>query len=81
LFRCFDRNYLSTELGLKKPDPEIFAAVLQDLGCGGEHVVFIDDRKENVEGAISVGMNALQFRSVDQIERELRAFCPMLGRL
>ena len=81
LFNYFDRSYLSIELGLKKPDPEIFAAVLLDLGCGPGEVVFIDDRKENVEGAISVGMNALQFRCVDQIERELSEFCPVLRRL
>jgi putative hydrolase of the HAD superfamily len=78
LFDYFDRSYLSIELGLKKPDPEIFAAVLMDLGCGSKDVVFIDDRKENVEGAISVGVNAIQFRCVDQIEGELRAFCPVL---
>lgn len=78
LFNYFDRSFLSIELGLKKPDPQIFAAVLMDLGCGSEDVVFIDDRQENVEGAISVGMNALQFRCVDQIERELREFCPVL---
>ncbi len=78
LFDYFDRSYLSIELGLKKPDPEIFVAVLMDLGCGSRDVVFIDDRKENVEGAISLGVNALQFRSVDQIERDLSAFCPML---
>lgn len=78
LFNYFDRSYLSIELRLKKPDPEIFAAVLMDLGCGSEDVVFIDDRQENVEGAISVGMNALQFRCVDQIERELSEFCPVL---
>jgi putative hydrolase of the HAD superfamily len=78
LFDYFDRNYFSIELGLKKPDPEIFAAVLMDLGCAPKDVVFIDDRKENVEGAISVGMRALHFRCVDQIRRELSTFCPVL---
>jgi putative hydrolase of the HAD superfamily len=76
LFTYFDRAYLSVDLGLKKPDREIYATVLADTECQPDRMVFVDDREENVEGARLAGMHALLFANVNQLERELSEFCP-----
>ena len=53
----FDRAYFSHEMGLRKPNTEIFKRVLKESALIPEDTLFIDDVLENVEAAISVGMN------------------------
>ena len=47
----FDHVYLSFELGMKKPDQEIYDYVQQDLGLPPENILFIDDIMENIIAA------------------------------
>ena len=53
----FDRMFLSYEMGMLKPDPEIFEAVLNDTGIKAEETLFIDDAEPNVETALSLGFH------------------------
>ena len=62
-FHVGNHHFLSFELGLHKPNPEIFLSVSQRLGVPVSCCVFLDDRIENVRGAQAVGMHARQFRS------------------
>ena len=54
---CFDAFYLSHEIGMRKPDPEIFSFVLDKNGLEPEQTLFIDDTKEHVESAAGLGIN------------------------
>ncbi|MFI5697879.1 HAD family hydrolase [Kribbella sp. NPDC051586] len=54
----FDRTFYSCDLGLAKPDPAYFRAILGSLGVPASSVLFIDDNVANVEGALSVGLRA-----------------------
>lgn len=54
----FDHRFLSYELGLVKPDEAMFRAVIGELGCEPEAVLFVDDNLLNVEGARSIGIDA-----------------------
>ena len=54
----FEKAYYSFELGMRKPDSEIFQFVLQDSNLSAEASLFIDDKIENVEGAKQAGLNA-----------------------
>ena len=54
----FDDCFYSYELGVAKPDPAYFAAVLERLGLPGDQVLFVDDSAANVEAARSVGLRA-----------------------
>lgn len=56
--RLFARWFLSHELGLIKPDREVFVHVVEQLGCPAREVLFLDDNILNVEGARSVGLDA-----------------------
>jgi putative hydrolase of the HAD superfamily len=57
LGELFDRLWFSHQIGLVKPDPEIFRYVLNDGGLNPEETLFIDDTLVHVEAARSVGIN------------------------
>ncbi len=55
----FDWVFLSHEMGLAKPSPQIYEKMLVDLGTSGDRVIFFDDLIANVEGAKAVGIQAV----------------------
>jgi putative hydrolase of the HAD superfamily len=57
----FDAVYVSGELKLLKPDPEIYQHVLADLGISAADAVFIDNRADNVRGAQELGITGHVF--------------------
>jgi epoxide hydrolase-like predicted phosphatase len=68
----FDEMIISAEVGLIKPDPRIYRLALEKLGARPEETVFLDDVLVNVEGARSVGMNAIQFTQPEKTLEELK---------
>jgi FMN phosphatase YigB (HAD superfamily) len=71
LFDPFDRAFLSTELGLHKPDRAIFERVLAELGCAPSEAVFTDDKLENALGARTASMHGIHYRDFEGFSREL----------
>lgn len=69
----FDRVFVSSELGHRKPDRAAFELVVREIGerCGD--IVFFDDSIENVEGARAVGMQAVHVTSPDSVRHALDA--------
>lgn len=59
----FQKVYVSSEIGRRKPDPESYRWVASDMGFLPGEIHFIDDSPENIEGAISAGMNATLVRN------------------
>jgi putative hydrolase of the HAD superfamily len=58
----FDAVVISGEVGLHKPQPEIFLLAAERLGVEPADCVFVDDLRENVNGAEAVGMTAILHR-------------------
>lgn len=58
----FDGVFVSADHLMLKPDKEIYDAFLSGFGLNAGECLFIDDREENVSGAISAGINAVQFK-------------------
>src|SRR5262249_33824202 len=71
LYRPFDRAFLSTELGLHKPDRAIFERVLAELRCAPHETVFTDDNLDNTAGARATRMHAIHDKGFDGFAREL----------
>ena len=69
----FDEWVASCEVGLRKPDPDIYRLALKQGGVGPERAVYIDDRPELVEAGRRLGLSAIRFESDRQLERDLRA--------
>ena len=57
----FDQTFYSCDLGLAKPDPAYFRAILAAIDVPASSVLFIDDNEANVAGAASVGLQAELF--------------------
>ena len=52
----FEQMYLSYEIGLRKPDAQIFEYVLQDAGLDPSKTLFIDDTIQHIQSAKEVGL-------------------------
>ena len=57
-FHLFEKVFLSYELGMRKPDEDIFLYVLEKEGLKPEETFFIDDTEENILTASKLGMHA-----------------------
>lgn len=73
LMRHFHDSVLSYEVGAVKPSSKIFEAAIARAGCRPEECFFTDDLAVNIEAARKHGIDAVQFGSAAQIERELGA--------
>jgi epoxide hydrolase-like predicted phosphatase len=58
----FDALVISGEVGLHKPQPEIYRLAAERVGAEPSDCVFVDDLRENCEGAERVGMTAILHR-------------------
>lgn len=56
----FDAVFNTAELGIAKPDPEVFRMVCSSLGVDPSESLFVDDLLTNVEGAEAAGLRAHQ---------------------
>ena len=66
-----DGGVFSCDVKLLKPDRAIYAAICEQYALTPCHCVFIDDLKPNVQGARDFGMQAIQFQSYEQAQRDL----------
>ncbi|MDQ2739030.1 MAG: HAD family phosphatase [Actinomycetota bacterium] len=69
----FRHLVFSGDLGVMKPDAVIFRKLLARLEADPGEVAFVDDRADNVAGAIAVGISALRFTGATQARQDLRA--------
>jgi len=71
IIQMFDKLILSYEVGFKKPAIEIFQKAIRWASVEPKKILFIDDIKEYVEVAVSLGMHGIHFISSEQLKREL----------
>jgi len=64
----------SARLGVAKPSPAAFQAVLARLGLEPEEVVFVDDRAENIAAAAALGLHVIWFVDARELERQLEVY-------
>ncbi len=67
----FDVTVISGEVGLRKPEPEIYHLCARQLGVAPEECVFVDDLPPNVRGAVAVGMTGILHRTYEETVAEL----------
>jgi putative hydrolase of the HAD superfamily len=58
----FDATVISGDVGLHKPQPEIYELACERLGSEATDCVFVDDLRENIEGAEAIGMTGVLHR-------------------
>ncbi len=77
----FDHHSFSYELRSSKPAPAIYWDALTGLGVQPEEALFLDDRADNVAGAVACGMHALQFESPQKLKLQLAQLSGRTGSL
>jgi HAD superfamily hydrolase (TIGR01509 family) len=69
-----DHLFTSSDYGARKPEPEVFEAVLARYGVKPEDAFFADDLAVNVEGARSVGITAHRFADAAGLRAAIEHF-------
>jgi len=73
VLKHFREIFLSSSIGLRKPDAAAYQHVVKAIGVPASRIVFFDDVAENVEGARAVGIHAVQVKSPADIAQTLAA--------
>jgi FMN phosphatase YigB (HAD superfamily) len=66
LDRIFQTAVISSEVGIRKPAPEIYRILLNRLQAEGKDCLFIDDRLENLQPAAALGITPVWLAKNDQ---------------
>ena len=66
LAELFDVSLISGELHMHKPQPEIYRLAADRIGVDPAECIFVDDLRENCEGAEAVGMTAVLHRNAPE---------------
>jgi glucose-1-phosphatase len=69
----FREIFLSSAIGLRKPDAEAYDHVVREIGVPAGRIVFFDDLAENIEGARDSGLIAVHVTSPDDVASALAA--------
>jgi HAD superfamily hydrolase (TIGR01549 family) len=72
IYDDFDTVVLSCEVGLSKPQKEIFELAARRMEIPAENLLFIDDAARYAKAACRAGLQAITFKSPEQLESRLR---------
>ncbi len=71
----WDAIVSSKELGIRKPDAEIYQTALSQLGIGAGEAVFVGHKAAELEGAQAVGMKTIAFNDVSPVKADYYISC------
>ena len=67
-----DKIIPSFRTGFIKPDKEIYDLALKALDVPRESVVYVDDRLDLIEAALSYGIKSIQFKTTQELQQEFQ---------
>lgn len=56
-YQCFEKVYFSFEMGMRKPDAEIYTFLISQHDLSAKNTLFVDDKKENTDAALELGLH------------------------
>jgi putative hydrolase of the HAD superfamily len=71
--KAFNHHTWSYTLNLAKPEPAIYLHAAEGLHTPPANILFIDDRAENIQAALAVGMQAIQYTDHAAFIHEMQA--------
>ncbi len=75
----FDVVVDSAEVGVRKPDPAIYALTAERLGVAGTEIVLLDDFEHNCDASREAGWTPIRFETTEQTIAELDALLAARG--
>ena len=73
-FDYFDGKVISADIGMIKPDPEIYEHLLNKFNLEAGTTLFIDDSKKNIAAAINKGIRVIHFKDAESLKEELKLY-------
>ncbi len=73
-----EKFVFSNEIGIRKPEPAAFHALLKAMGTEPGETVFIDDNMNNVEAARGLGLEAILLDSMEHFRSQWQELLPEL---
>jgi FMN phosphatase YigB (HAD superfamily) len=70
--RNFRRVFVSSEMGLRKPERASFDFISREIGVPNARILFFDDTLVNVQGARDAGLQAVHVQGTDDVENAVR---------
>ncbi len=70
----FEKMYLSSEMGLMKPDPAIYERVLADAGLVAEETLFVDDSLDNILAANALGIQTIHLNPLGTLVEKMQPY-------
>src|SRR3989344_396946 len=71
----FDKTYSSAHLGSKKPEQKFFSKIFQELeNIKKNEILFVDDSKENIEGAKDFGIHAELYTTLEYFKEKMQRY-------
>ena len=61
----------SFDVGVRKPEKEIYEIAMQRANANPQECLFIDDLLENIQAAKQIGIEGIHFISSEQLKQEL----------
>ncbi|MFH8080496.1 MAG: HAD family phosphatase [Candidatus Aenigmatarchaeota archaeon] len=71
-YKYFDVVINSCDVGISKPNKEIYIMMLERINAKPKECIFIDDKKKNVEAAIKLGINGIVYKNPKQLLLDLK---------
>ena len=56
-YQCFEKVYFSFEIGMRKPNPEVYQYIINKHELSPKRTLFVDDKKENTDAATALGLH------------------------
>jgi epoxide hydrolase-like predicted phosphatase len=78
LGQLFDVQVISSEVGMRKPETQIFELLAARVGSTFEELIFIDDGRPNIDKALALGMRAHLHTDAESTRRMLSHALPQL---
>lgn len=74
IFGFFHKAFISTDMGMKKPDVEIYQAVIKTLDCRHAETIFIDDNPDYIRGARNAGIDSILYKGFEHLTQTLASY-------
>lgn len=67
-----DKIFISSELGVAKPDQRIYEILADRINCEMNEILFVDDFIENIEAAEALGINTIHYQPGMDLINEIK---------
>lgn len=71
--KTVDHILISSELGVAKPDPEIYRILAETLACDYGEILFVDDFIENIRSASALGIETIHYHPGINLINEIQS--------